>query len=198
MAKSHLELFPSEYHMLKFFGEYLPSLDVNQSAALAPFLYVYNRKYVLSRNLQEFLTHMESLTALGINVHASTQKGRAFLIFFNDQLKSPKDFKVNTDASALKKSVIKDLDANVDTSSIISTKVSVEESVQEVKEEVKESVKEINPEKDAILAKAESLRDDSKKSAAKNALEAYALELGISLSKGKTFDGMIEDLKAAL
>jgi hypothetical protein len=48
------------------------------------------------------------------------------------------------------------------------------------------------------MAGAEALRNDGAKSAAKAALEAYALGHGVSLIKSKTFDGMLEDLKAAL
>lgn len=196
MSKPHLELFPSEFHMLKFFGNYLPKLDVNQSAALAPFLYVYDNKFVLSRNLHEFLTQMEDLTALGINVPASACKGRAFLVFFDKELKDPKDFVANTESNKVKAAVIKEISKEtpvVDTTVIKETPV---EEKQEVKEEITEE--KVNPEKTAILEKAESLRDDSKKAASKAALEAFALEHGVSLSKAKTFDGMLEDLKAAL
>ena len=71
MAQSHLEVFQSEYHMLKFFGQYLPKLDVDASTRLAPFLYSYDKELVLARNLYEFLIQVEEMTALGINTYAS-------------------------------------------------------------------------------------------------------------------------------
>ncbi|QYC52515.1 hypothetical protein [Salmonella phage SSBI34] len=190
MAKPHLEVFASEFHMLQFFGKYLPKLDVHTSGRLAPFLYVYDNKQVLARNFFEFLTHMEELTALNIDTRASVQKNRAFMVFFNEQLKDPAKFVANVSAKVRAAEVTGEEVQKHEP--IVSSEVV--ETVTETKEEVKESSKD----KEEILAKAESLRDDSKKAAAKAALEAFAMEHGVSLSKAKTFDAMLEDLKAAL
>ncbi|KAB3178444.1 hypothetical protein F9047_10955 [Escherichia coli] len=204
MAQPHLEVFQSEYHMLKFFGQYLPKLDVDASARLAPFLYSYDNELVMGRNLYEFLNQIEAMTALGINTIASVQKGAAFLVFFDETPKSPEKFLANIgEIKAARANVIpEDVETEVESplSSLVQT--TVIDPTPEVKEEVKEEEKSASARTDEqkaeILAHAETLRDDTKKAAAKAALESYALTMEISLSKAKTFDAMLEDLKAAL
>lgn len=194
-TKLHLEVFQSEWHMLKFFGAYLPKLDVNASGRLAPFLYSYDGKLVLARNLYEFLKQMEALTALGIDPIASVQKNKAFLIFFNGVPKDASKFVLQTEREATHRAnVVASATKEIHVEELITTSVP-ETTVVEPEPEVKE---EFSPEKAEIIAQALALRDDSKKSASKAALEAFALEKGVSLTKSKTFDGMIEDLKAAL
>lgn len=204
MAQPHLEVFQSEYHMLKFFGQYLPKLDVDASARLAPFLYSYGNELVMGRNLYEFLNQIEAMTALGINTIASVQKGAAFLVFFDETPKSPEKFLANIgEIKAARANVIpEDVETEVESplSSLVQT--TVIDPTPEVKAEGKEEEKSVSTRTDEqkaeILAHAETLRDDTKKAAAKAALESYALTMEISLSKAKTFDAMLEDLKAAL
>lgn len=213
MAQAHLEVFQSEFHMLQFFGKYLPKLDVNASGRLAPFLYCYDNELVLARNLYEFLTQIEKMTALGIDTLASTQKGTAFLVFFHDKPKSADTFLASVkEIEASRENIIPkdDNDEQIDEALSSLVQTTVIEVVEEVKPESDEIVVEENPaeevedvavsdtNKDEILAQAEALRDDSKKAAAKAALEAFALTHNVSLSKAKTFDAMLEDLKAAL
>lgn len=204
MAQPHLEVFQSEYHMLKFFGQYLPKLDVDASARLAPFLYSYDNELVMGRNLYEFLNQIEAMTALGINTIASVQKGAAFLIFFDETPKSPEKFLANIgEIKAARANVIpEDVETEVESplSSLVQTTVidPTPEVKGEVKEEEKPASARTDEQKAEILAHAETLRDDTKKAAAKAALESYALTMEISLSKAKTFDAMLEDLKAAL
>jgi|AGFT01.1.fsa_nt_gi hypothetical protein len=206
MAQPHLEVFQSEYHMLKFFGEYLPKLDVDASGRLPPFLYSYDNELVMGRNLYEFLEQIERMTALGINTIASVQKGHAYLVFFDEKPKCPVKFKETVaEIKAIREAVIP-ADAPEETPLANLVQTTVIEPAPEVKEEVEEVIEEkaevvsgrSDEDKAAILARAEALRDDSKKAAAKAALEAFALTLEISLSKAKTFDAMLEDLKAAL
>ncbi|QQG33313.1 hypothetical protein [Pectobacterium phage PcCB7V] len=204
MAQPHLEVFQSEYHMLKFFGQYLPKLDVDASARLAPFLYSYDNELVMGRNLYEFLNQIEAMTALGINTIASVQKGAAFLVFFDETPKSPEKFLANIgEIKAARANVIpEDVETEVESplSSLVQTTVidPAPEVKGEVKEEEKPASARTEEQKAEILAHAETLRDDTKKAAAKAALESYALTMEISLSKAKTFDAMLEDLKAAL
>lgn len=204
MAQPHLEVFQSEYHMLKFFGQYLPKLDVDASARLAPFLYSYDNELVMGRNLYEFLNQIEAMTALGINTIASVQKGAAFLVFFDETPKSPEKFLANIgEIKAARANVIpEDVETEVESplSSLVQTTVidPTPEVKREVKEEEKSASARTDEQKAEILAHAETLRDDTKKAAAKAALESYALTMEISLSKAKTFDAMLEDLKAAL
>lgn len=203
MAQAHLEVFPSEYHMLQFFGKYLPKLDVDASGRLAPFLYAYDGELVLARNLYEFLTQIEKMTALGINTLASVQKGRSYLVFFDDKPKTPEKFLENiSEINAARENVIPvEKKEEVVIAPLVQT--TIIDPTQEVKEPVEENTEQkvetrTEAEKAEILEKAESFRDDSKKAAAKSELEAFALTHGISLSKAKTFDAMLEDLKAGL
>lgn len=203
MAQAHLEVFPSEYHMLQFFGKYLPKLDVDASGRLAPFLYAYDGELVLARNLYEFLTQIEKMTALGINTLASVQKGRSYLVFFDDKPKTPEKFLENiSEINAARENIIPvEKKEEVVIAPLVQT--TIIDPTQEVKEPVEENTEEkvetrTEAEKAEILEKAESFRDDSKKAAAKSELEAFALTHGISLSKAKTFDAMLEDLKAGL
>lgn len=213
MAQPHLEVFASEFHMLQFFGKYLPKLDVTASARLAPFLYKYEGNLVLARNLYDFLTQMEELTALSINIKASLQKGKAFLVFFDKELKDAEKFAANSTPRLKEDSALTipvDI-SRADVSSLIQTTLP-SESETEVNlgggSLEKPLVVEVTPEAPtekvfsedqlSILAQAEALRDDTKKGAAKAALEQFALGKGISLSKAKTFDGMLEDLRASL
>lgn len=204
MAQPHLEVFQSEYHMLKFFGQYLPKLDVDASARLAPFLYSYDGELVMGRNLYEFLNQIEAMTALGINTRASVQKGNAFLVFFDDAIKSPEKFRESVgEIAAARANVLPEDKVEVQEPLVSLVQTTVSDPVTEVNDGsvnavVTEATTHTDEEKSEILAKAEALRDDSKKAAAKAALEAFALELGVSLSKAKTFDAMLEDLKAEL
>lgn len=195
MAQPHLEVFASEFHMLQFFGKYLPKLDVQTSGRLPPYLYVYDSKQVLARNFYEFLMHMEELTALSINIRASVQKNACYMLFFDEVPKDPALFVANTKAAELVRAAVIPGTEVSDEAPVLS--LAVESTVATPEPEVKtegRSQEEIS----AILAQAEALRDDSKKAAAKAALEQFAVGYQVSLSKAKTFDAMLEDLKAAL
>lgn len=210
MAQTHLEVFPSEYHMLQFFGKYLPKLDVPASAKLAPFLYKYDGNFVVARSLYEFLNQMEELIALDINTRASTQKGKAFLVFFDKKPKDAEKFAANS-SPEINKSENVIVVPQVEVSDVITTELVNPEPQETITHVVTDNpvtepiVTEISVEESekkeqklAIMAEAESFRDDSKKAAAKAELEKFALDKGISLSKAKTFDDMLKDLEAAL
>lgn len=205
MSQTHLEVFPSEYHMLKFFGQYLPKLDVDASARLAPYLYSYDNELVMGKNLHEFLQQIEEMTALGINTLASVKKGAAFLVFFDEVPKTPEKFLANigeiktSRANVLAKET-PDSDAVSPALPLVQTTI-VEDfgDVNQKEEEVEEKSSSLDEEeKLRIIQEAESLRDDSKKAASKTALESFAISHGVSLSRAKTFDAMLEDLKSAL
>lgn len=217
MAQPHLEVFPSEFHMLQFFGKYLPKLDVMQSGRLGPYLYNYDGNLVFASNLFNFLTQMEELTGLGIDVRSSVQKGKAYLLFFSEKPKDPSEFVVNSDAVSVKEATI--TEPKVEMVIPVSTEV-VNDNLTEVDQPVKTEFQTLKEQenkvessvavqgasmdlaeaeqKENILKEAESLRDENKKAASKSALEQFAMKHNVSLSKAKTFDGMLEDLKAAL
>lgn len=189
---AHYERFNSEFQMLKFFGKYLPKLDVMASARMVPGVYVYDGKVHTTRNMWQFLKEMEALTDLGIDVKTSTVRFNTYIIFFN---KTPKDATEFVQNSA----------PAINTASLLSTTVPEGEEVKDpviTTEPTEDATPPAEPKDavdvDAIMAEAEALRNDSAKAAAKTALEEFGLKHGASLSRGKTFDGMLEDLKAHL
>lgn len=175
---AHFERFNSEYQMLRFFGKYLPKLDVLLSARMVPGVYIYDGKLHTTRHLWQFLEEMEELTGLGIDVKSSTVRLSSYILFFNKPLKDAVKFVEDS--------------APVITSSLLTT---------QLPEQTPPAVDPEGPpttDVAAILAEAEALRNDSAKAAAKQALEEFGLKHGASLTKSKTFDNMLEELKEHL
>lgn len=212
VTAAHFERFPSEFHMLKFFGKYLPKLDVMASARMVPGVYSYDGKIHATRNFWQFLTEMEQLTDLGIDLKSSTIRFSQYIVFFNKNLKSAEDF-VNNSAPVVTSSLLttklpeENQEVNTDlgetaeiTPPVIDTPPEGDDQGPE--EGQKEATPPTEPQDGvdvaAILAQAEALRDENAKAASKAALEAFGLTHGASLSKAKTFDNMLEDLKAHL
>lgn len=193
MTKStvaHYERFISEFHMLKFFGKYLPKLDVMASAKMVPGVYVYDGKVISTRNYWQFLEQMEALTDLGINFKSSTLRLSNYIVFFDKALKDPAQFVSNS--------------TPVNTGSLLSTEVKdpVIEPVVKLEEGEVVTIGDIEPEAkdvnvDAVMAEAAALNTGPAK-AAKQALEEFGIKYGASLTKSKTFDNMLEELKAHL
>lgn len=174
IKKSDVQTFPTELHMLRFFGQYLPKLNVVASARLPLFMYVYDGKKVVQRGLHGFLTAMEELTGLGINTKVSAQRGPFFIVMFNNEIRAPKPFAVENEVSM-----------ETGASPVVEKLVSLD---------ISQAVKEENP----LVAQAKLLYNESDKRASKNSLDEFATSHGISLNKGKTFDDMIVDFSAVL
>lgn len=195
MTKStvaHYERFISEFHMLKFFGKYLPKLDVMASTKMVPGVYVYDGKVIATRNFWQFLEQMEALTDLGINFKSSTIRLSNYIVFFNKELKDATEFVANS--------------TPVKTASLLSTQVvepivpvgpvvKLEEGETFTLGDDEPAVKDVNV--DAVLAEAAALNVGPAK-AAKQALEEFGIKYGASLTKSKTFENMLEELKAHL
>lgn len=100
MAHAEYKVFPTHLHLIKFFGQYLPKLDVLTSARMPPFMYSYDGKIYTKRGLYPWLLDMEEYANLGIDAAASTHRGTHFIIFFNKPLREPikteEDEEVNT------------------------------------------------------------------------------------------------------
>lgn len=214
MSKStvaHYERFASEFHMLRFFGKYLPKLDVMASAKMVPGVYVYDGQVKATRNYWQFLEQMEALTDLGINIKASTLRMSNYIVFFDKELKDAAKFVENsapvvtssllsTDVKEEEESGVKDIVENqtVDEDNVIKP---VEEPVVDLNEtpltlgDVEPEVKNLNVE--AVLAEASAL-NVGPKATAKQALEEFGIKYGASLTKSKTFENMLEELKAHL
>lgn len=188
MSTTHYEMFPNEMYMLKYFGQYLPLLDVSASSRLPFYFYIYDGKPCPRRNFQEFLTDMEDYANLGIDIRASRMAGFHFVVFFKEKPRAP--------APAVEPPKISDSI----TLEILTDIPPVVQEIVEVKEELKPEVveKEVRADIAEIIAEAESLYKDSDKRGSKAALEKFAASKGVSLNKGGTFDTMMTEFKAAL
>ena len=174
MSQPEYKSFPNELYLLQFFGQYLPELDVSASARMSPFVFYYGGQHHVKKGLEDMLQFFEDRAGLGINVKASAQRGPYFIIFFNGEIPTPPS-----------KTTVK-------------TEVKQEDSIiggittgEVVKDEDEMDI-------EATLLEAKALYNDADKRASKAALEAFGTKLGITLNKGKTFDGMIEELAAEL
>lgn len=193
MAAAHYEMFPNEMLMLKFFGKYLPLLDVNASSRLPFYFYIYDGKPCPRRNLQEFLTDMEDYADLGIDIRPSRMSGHFFVVFFKEKPREPAPVTAVESAPIVSDAVSFDIMTQVVEE--VKPEVVVETTVEKV--EVTEE-KEVRADLEEILAEAQALYKDSDKRGSKAALEKFAAGKGVSLNKGGTFDAMMAELKAAL
>lgn len=193
MSTTHYEMFPNEMYMLKYFGQYLPLLDVSASSRLPFYFYIYDGKPCPRRNFQEFLTDMEDYANLGIDIRASRMAGFHFVVFFKEKPRAPAPVVVEP----IKISDSITLDIITDLPPVVQETVEVQE---EIKEEVKPEVveKEVREDLAEIIAEAEALYKDSDKRGSKAALEKFATSKGVSLNKGGTFESMMTEFKAAL
>lgn len=181
MSHAEYKVFPTELHMLQFFGQYLPKLDVMTSARMAPFMYVYDGELYVRRGLFPMLEDMEEYSNLGIDTQASTHRGTHYIIFFNKAIRAPEPIETLHQEEVKKE----DIDSVF--------------SGLEIKPGVTEEVIEAEtPLENELVTQAKALYNDADKKGSKLALEAFGNEHGISLNKGKTFEGMVEDLITAL
>lgn len=178
MSHADYKVFPTQLHMLQFFGQYLPKLDVMTSARMAPFMYVYDGELHVKRGLFPMLQDMEEYSNLGIDAQASTHRGTHYIIFFNKPVRAPEPI----EPLPLEEVNKEDIDSVF--SGLETTQASL--------------IKEETPLEHELVTQAKALYNDADKKGSKLALEAFGNEHGFSLNKGKTFDGMIEDLTDAL
>ena len=195
MAKQDFRAFPTYMHMLQFFGGYLPKLDLAKSFRLPVFGYCYDNEVKFNRSLHEFLTNIDEYANLGIS-KASIQRGTFFILFFDKPLRNAgtieAEQEVDVNAAAvfaekIQEPLIGGLDNTVG--------VSVE--VKDNGVDSTEALVEKAPETD-LVAQAKALYNEADKRGSKVALEIFGKEHDITLNKGKTFEGMIEELVAAL
>lgn len=184
-------VFPNKIEMLKFFGSYIPDLDVATSARLAPYMYVYKGKMVVERNFVLFLRSIEQLAGLDIDETISAQRGGTYIIFFNKELPRP------------------DRRGQVVKASVGEEKNQTEQPAPETAEAVTETVEpapaaDLAPVSDGeqevskLLQAAAALNSESDKKGSKDKLAEFAAARGITLNKTKTFENMLADLKTAL
>lgn len=191
-------VFPNKIEMLKFFGSYIPDLDVATSARLAPYMYVYKGKMVVERNFVLFLRSIEALAGLEIDETISAQRGGTYIIFFNKELPRP-----DRRGQAVKAVVAEDKASTEEVNP--ATDEVASEPAEVVQEEVSPAPNaELAPVSDGeqevskLLQAAAALNSESDKKGSKDKLAEFAAARGITLNKTKTFENMLADLKTAL
>lgn len=194
--KQDFRTFPTYMHMLQFFGSYLPKLDLAKSFRLPTFGYYYDEKVKINYSLPEFLTNIDEYANLGIS-KASVQRGTFFILFFDKPLRNPKTIgtqeedEVNNAAELFAEKIKEPLIGGLDNAVAVNVEVK-DDGVDETEVSVEKT-----PEID-LVSKAKALYNEADKRGSKADLEAFGKEHGVTLNKGKTFDGMIEEFVAAL
>lgn len=183
-------VFPNKIEMLKFFGSYIPDLDVATSARLAPYMYVYKGKMVVERNFVLFLRSIEQLAGLEIDETISAQRGGTYIIFFNKELPRP-----DRRGQVLKASVAEDKKVDEQVSEPVEV---VQEQTAPAPNAELAPVSDGEQEVSKLLQAAAALNSESDKKGSKDKLAEFAAARGITLNKTKTFENMLADLKTAL
>lgn len=168
------KVFPNKLEMLRFFGSYLPKMDVATSARMPPFMYAYDGKTMITKNLFGFLAEMAEMADLKINVNASVQRGGTFILFFDGEIKEPAPVQAEPTPQAEVISSVVTTEETTDTKSLSALEIA------------------------ALVEKARALYDEADKRGSKEKLVALGAEHGITLNKSKTFETMVADLEAAL
>lgn len=194
-------VFPNKLEMLKFFGSYVPDLDVKTSARLAPFMYVYKGKIMVERNFILFIRAMEELSGLGIDESVSAMRRGTYIVFFDKPLPAPN--RRGATVTAQVKNDDKDLEVETEekTDEVADGKVEVTEPTEEVVETPEEGLAPTTPseqEASDVIQAAAALENDSDKKGSKDKLADFAASKGVTLNKTKTFENMLADFKTAL
>lgn len=171
-------VFPNKIEMLKFFGSYIPDLDVKTSARLAPFMYVYKGKVMVERNFILFLRAMEEISGLEIDESVSAMRGGSYIVFFKKEIPRPTNRGATITAT-------------------VTPPVKKEEVTQPANADLA-PVSEGDQNNAKIIEQALALNDESDKKGSKDKLAEFAAGMDITLNKTKTFENMIADLKTAL
>lgn len=175
MANQNYRIFPNKVELFKFFGAYIPELNISASSRLPLNGFVLGKQMKAFRSFMEFFQELTDLSGLPVDTKASTLRMGNFIVFFNGEITPPSDVK----------------------SSVAKQKVE-ETVVAQVIEDNTKANEQVTPNVKAIIAEASALRDDADKKGSKDKLAEFAANKGVTLSKTKTFENMLVDLEAAL
>lgn len=169
MANQNYRIFPNKVELFKFFGAYIPELNISASSRLPLNGFAIGKQLKAFRSFMDFFQALADLSGLPVDTKASTLRMGNFIVFFNGDI-TPPGVK-----SKVKESVVEQ---------------TVEDNA-EVVEPAKVDVK-------AIIAEASTLLDEADKKGSKDRLAEFAASKGITLSKSKTFENMLADFESAL
>lgn len=171
MAKQNYRIFPNKVELFKFFGAYIPELNISASSRLPLNGFALGKQLKAFRSFMEFFQELADLSGLPVDTKTSTLRMGNFIVFFNGDILPPSEVK-----SPLKETVV--------------VKEIIEDNV-EVTEPAKVDVK-------TIVAEASALLDEADKKGSKDKLAEFAANKGVTLSKSKTFENMLADFESAL
>lgn len=171
MKKQPYKVFPNKVLMFNFFKQYIPELNVSASARFPLFGFALGNKMHNHKSCPDMFAELKELSGLPVDAKHSVNRMGSYIVFFTE------DFENKPDSTKAK----------------IVNKKEVQPKVQGVEQEVKEDPKPALDVSD-VLAKAESFRSEDEKQA-KEDLAKFAEGHGVNLSKRKSFDNMLSDLK---
>lgn len=175
MANQNYRIFPNKVELFKFFGAYIPELNISASSRLPLNGFAIGKQMRAFRSFMEFFQELADLSGLPVDTKASTLRMGNFIVFFNGEITPPSDVK----------------------SSVAKQKIE-ETVVAQVIEDNAKANEQVNPDVKAIIAEASALLDETDKKGSKDRLAEFAANKGITLSKSKTFENMLADFESAL
>lgn len=175
MANQNYRIFPNKVELFKFFGAYIPELNISASSRLPLNGFAIGKQMKAFRSFMEFFQELADLSGLPVDTKASTLRMGNFIVFFNGEITAPSDVK----------------------SSVAKQKIE-ETVVAQVIEDNAKANEQVNPDVKAIIAEASALLDETDKKGSKDRLAEFAANKGITLSKSKTFENMLADFESAL
>lgn len=172
MANQNYRIFPNKVELFKFFGAYIPELNISASSRLPLNGFVLGKQMKAFRSFMEFFQELADLSGLPVDAKTSTLRMGNFIVFFNGDITPPKPVKVRPKAEeTVVEQVVEDNTEIIETGSV--------------------GVK-------ALLAEASALLDEADKKGSKDKLAEFAANKGVTLSKSKTFENMLADFESAL
>lgn len=175
MAKQNYRIFPNKVELFKFFGAYIPELNISASSRLPLNGFALGKQLKAFRSFMEFFQELADLSGLPVDTKASTLRMGNFIVFFNGDILPPSEVSPKVKPPVKEPEVVKEI---------------IEDNV-EVTEPAKVDVK-------AIVAEASALLDETDKKGSKDKLAEFAANNGVTLSKSKTFENMLADFESAL
>lgn len=175
MANQNYRIFPNKVELFKFFGAYIPELNISASSRLPLNGFVLGKQMKAFRSFMEFFQELADLSSLPVDAKTSTLRMGNFIVFFNGDITPPSEVKPVTVRPKAEETV-----------------------VEQVVEDNTEIIETDSVDVKALLAEASTLLDEADKKGSKDKLAEFAANKGVTLSKSKTFENMLADFESAL
>ncbi|AUE23401.1 hypothetical protein Ro1_00196 [Raoultella phage Ro1] len=93
MAKQNYRIFPNKVELFKFFGAYIPELNISASSRLPLNGFALGKQLKAFRSFMEFFQELADLSGLPVDTKTSTLRMGNFIVFFNGDITPPSDVK---------------------------------------------------------------------------------------------------------